>query len=242
MKYTNIERGVFLERPNRFIAYVLYKGRQITCHVKNTGRCRELLIPGVHVLVQFHPDAESLGRKTAYSLIGVYKAAQQGEILINMDSQAPNQVAYEWLCAQPLVSQVRREVKFGGSRLDLAFERDGRQGFMEVKGVTLEHQGIASFPDAPTERGIKHIRELEAAYLEGYLSFVLFVIQMEGMKQFQPNDTTHPAFAEALRHAKNHGVGILAYDCAVTEDTLAIGNPLPVNLLEDSQVSKTVLF
>ena len=243
MKYSHhIEKGVFLERPNRFIAYVLLNGKQVTCHVKNTGRCKELLIPGVSVILEFHPDAEALGRKTSYSLIGVYKTVEGRQTLINMDSQAPNQVAFEWLSAQSGVSNVRREIRFGDSRFDLAFEREGKRGFMEVKGVTLEEEGIARFPDAPTERGVKHVRELETAFSEGYLSYVLLVIQMEGIRQFQPNERTHPAFGEALRSAANLGVGVLAYDCAVTENSLDIRKPIPVNLQGHREIPKITIF
>lgn len=231
MRYQQIEKGIFLERPNRFIAYVLLNGRQVTCHVKNTGRCRELLIPGVSVIIEYHPDALALGRKTSYSLIGVYKEVRDGTILINMDSQAPNQAAYEWVCRQPLVSSVKREVCYGDSRFDLAFERDGKPAFMEVKGVTLEVDGIARFPDAPTLRGIKHVKELAKARGEGYLAYVLFVIQMTGMREFQPNEVTHPDFGKALRAVSECGVEILAYDCQVTPDSMTICQPVPVNLL-----------
>lgn len=232
MKYHQIDKGIFLERPNRFIAYVLIDGRQVTCHVKNTGRCRELLLPGVSVIVEYHPNFQALNRKTAYSLIGVYKAVKDGEILINMDSQAPNQAAYEWVCNLPGVSSVKREVCFGDSRFDLAFVRDGKPAFMEVKGVTLEVNGIARFPDAPTLRGIKHMKELARAVKEGYLTYVLFVIQMAGMHEFQPNEATHPEFGETLREVRELGVEILAYDCQVTPDSLDIFQPVLVNLLD----------
>ena len=231
MNYSSIIKGYFIDRPNRFIAHIQVNGASITAHVKNTGRCRELLLPGAEVILQYHPDAEALGRKTAYSLIGVYKELESGErILINMDSQAPNQVAYEWMAEFPGISGLRREVTFGQSRFDLAFEAEGRPGFMEVKGVTLENGGIARFPDAPTERGVKHLHELVHAAREGYEACVLFVIQMKGVHVFQPNTDTHPEFAVALREADQAGVRVLAYDCLVTEDSLQVDQPIAVEL------------
>lgn len=263
MRYEHILKGTFLSRPNRFIAHVRIsrEGRgeeTVVCHVKNTGRCRELLLPGVTVLVQFHPEAAALGRKTEYSLISVWKERENGPLLINMDSQAPNQVAYEWLLSigdnpplpfhrteenqsrlRPAIRNLRREVTYDQSRFDLAFEaafpagRDQKQekipAFMEVKGVTLEEDGLAMFPDAPTERGVKHIMELVNAHREGYEAFLFFVIQMKGMKAFTPNKKTHPKFAEALKAADRAGVHILAYDCAVTENTLSIDQPVLVS-------------
>lgn len=231
MNYSSIIKGYFIDRPNRFIAHIQVNGASITAHVKNTGRCRELLLPGAEVILQYHPDAEALGRKTAYSLIGVYKELESGErILINMDSQAPNHVAYEWMAEFPGISGLRREVTFGQSRFDLAFEAEGRPGFMEVKGVTLENGGIARFPDAPTERGVKHLHELVHAAREGYEACVLFVIQMKGVHVFQPNTDTHPEFAVALREADQAGVRVLAYDCLVTEDSLQVDQPVAVEL------------
>lgn len=233
MRYQNIVKGRFLERPNRFLAYVQVEDRQITCHVKNTGRCRELLIPGTTVFVEYHPGALEAGRKTEYSLIGV----QKGSLLINMDSQAPNQVAMEWLkdggfSAETglLAEEVRREVTYGESRFDLAFLADGKPAFMEVKGVTLETDGTAMFPDAPTQRGVKHLLELGKAVADGYEAYVLFVIQMKGISTFTPNKTTHPAFGEALKQVEAAGVKVLAYDCQVTEDALAIDQAVTVVL------------
>lgn len=230
MKYEYTLPAVFLERPNRFIAYAEIAGNRITCHVKNTGRCKELLIPGADIIVQHHPDAKSLGRKTEYSLIQVYKTTDSGTQLVNMDSQAPNQVAMEWLLqgGLPAVSQVRREVRYGSSRIDLAFMEDGVPALMEVKGVTLEDNGTARFPDAPTERGIKHIKELERAASEGYRTYILFVIAMKGISSFEPNWMTHPAFGEALKHAAANGVTVLAMDCIVTPDSLQIDGEVPV--------------
>ncbi|HIX51796.1 MAG TPA: DNA/RNA nuclease SfsA [Candidatus Lachnoclostridium stercoripullorum] len=232
MTYENIEPGIFLARPNRFTARVLIRGRETVCHVKNTGRCRELLLPGASVLVQFHPDAKAAGRKTEYSLIAVWKSG----VLINMDSQAPNQAAWEWLRTSPQLADLRREVTFGNSRFDLAFTRGGNPGFMEVKGVTLEENGTARFPDAPTLRGVRHIRELTRMAGEGMDAAVLFVIQMKGVSSFEPNMATQPEFGLALRDAADAGVQILARDCLVSLDeaagtlSLAIDAPVPVKL------------
>ncbi len=244
MKYEHIVRGTFVSRPNRFIAHVLLGEETVVCHVKNTGRCRELLIPGTAVILEYHPDAAVTGRKTSYDLIGVYK----GELLINMDSQAPNKAAWEWLgtagcrdvlraaagLADPHVLDLRREVTYGDSRFDLAFslEDQGRvlPAYMEVKGVTLEENGIAMFPDAPTERGIKHLNGLIRAKEQGYLAFALFVIQMKGITEFTPNMTTHPEFGRALLKASEAGVAVLAMDCAVTEDTMMVDRPVRVRL------------
>lgn len=244
MTYEHIVTGTFISRPNRFIAHVGTGGRTVVCHVKNTGRCRELLIPGVTVVLEYHPDAALTGRKTEYDLICVYK----GDLLINMDSQAPNRAAWEWLTslagtqeecspfAPCTVRNIRREVTHGDSRYDLAFSLEDRfsgsvsPAFMEVKGVTLEDNGLARFPDAPTERGVKHLKGLIKARREGYKVHVLFLIQMKGIHSFSPNDTTHPAFGEALREASAAGVRILAYDCLITPDSMAVGDPVPVLL------------
>ena len=231
MKYEHMIEGRFLSRPNRFIAHVEVQGEQVTAHVKNTGRCRELLIPGVTVLLQHHPGALEAGRKTEYSLIGVYK----GDILINMDSQAPNQVAEEWLRTGVFtgetgiaVSDIHREVTYGNSRFDLAFLADGEQAYMEVKGVTLEVDHVAKFPDAPTERGVKHVKELALASKRGLRAYILFVIQMKGITSFMPNMDTHPAFGEALQEASQAGVHIMAYDCIVTKEELSIDQSIEV--------------
>lgn len=239
MKYEHILDATFLERPNRFIAIAelghAEHNRSVVCHVKNTGRCRELLVPGVSVLLEYHPDAVKKGRKTEYSLIGVYKenAGTHNEtILINMDSQAPNQAAFEWLQNGGLgsVSEIQREVQFCHSRFDLSFKKDGLTCFMEVKGVTLEHEGLSSFPDAPTERGLKHLLELKEAVKAGYGAYILFVIQMKGIHSFTPNRATHPAFAEALREVQKAGVNILARDCLITRDSMEIDREIPVLL------------
>lgn len=225
MWYAHIEKGIFRERPNRFVAQVEINGREHTVHVKNTGRCRELLIPGAKVLLEYHPDAAAQGRKTQYSLTGVYK----GHLLINMDSQAPNTAAMEWLQNGGFQREtgmkpenIRREITFGQSRFDLAFTLKGKPAFMEVKGVTLEKDGVALFPDAPTERGVKHLKELAAAAEDGFLTFVLFVIQMKGVYEFRPNQEMHKAFADALAEAGAAGVKVLAYDCDVREDGFCI--------------------
>lgn len=240
MKYEHILPAKFRSRPNRFLAYADLNGQQITCHVKNTGRCRELLIPDADIYVQHHPDAAATGRKTEYSLISVYKHTGTGIQLVNMDSQAPNQAVAEWLNAaaagaQPerpfhSVRNIRREVRYGNSRFDLAFEEDGIPAFMEVKGVTLESDGVARFPDAPTGRGIKHLLELEHAAKEGCRAYALFVIAMKGIRTFEPNRAAHPEFADTLTHAAAHGVRILACDCMVTPDSLTIDRPVPVIL------------
>ena len=247
MTYEHIVAGTFVSRPNRFIAHVKTGNRTVVCHVKNTGRCRELLIPGAAVILEFHPDAVLSGRKTEYDLIGVYKNG----LLINMDSQAPNKAAWEWLVSlgggqyteknhYPLGSYVpfdiRREATHGDSRFDLAFSLRNRDtkavspAFMEVKGVTLEENGLALFPDAPTKRGIKHLKGLIRAHEEGYEAYVLFVIQMKGIRGFTPNDMTHPAFGDALRQAREAGVHVLAYDCLVTPDTMIVDSPVKVIL------------
>lgn len=235
MKYREIVHGMFLSRPNRFLAKVKIGGAVHTVHVKNTGRCKEILVPGAEVILEFHPDAKETGRKTEYSLIAVYK----GSMLINMDSQAPNQVAAEWLTSGGFtketgipVEQVRREVRYGNSRFDLAFVGDGKPCFMEVKGVTLEEDGVASFPDAPTERGIKHMQELADAAAHGFGAYLLFVIQMKGIHEFGPNRKTHPAFADALKEAAKAGVHVLAYDCMVLEDHFQIDQSVSVVLDE----------
>lgn len=234
MYYDQIVHGTFLCRKNRFIAQVLIDGQEITSHVKNTGRLRELLTPGADVLLEYHPNAEQLGRKTSYSLIGVYKEEagyQKERLLINIDSQIPNAAAAAWLkdgSFSQSISDVKREVTFGNSRFDLSFTDMEQACLMEVKGVTLESAGISCFPDAPTERGVKHVMELISAVKEGYNAYILFVIQMKGIKSFTPNRITHPEFADALTLAGQSGVRILAYDCLVEEHSLVIDQPVPV--------------
>lgn len=219
MKYNNIKKAIFLERPNRFIAYADLNGERVKCHVKNTGRCKELLIPG-EAVVFLEDHGENTNRKTRYSLVKVVKNGR----IINMDSQAPNQIAFDWIKSGGLyedISCVKREVKYGNSRFDIYYERgNGIKGFMEVKGVTLEEDNIARFPDAPTERGIKHIHELIEAHKNGYEANILFVIQMTGVDHFEPNYRTHAEFGEALKEAKAAGVNVMAIDCIVTEDAV----------------------
>ncbi|QNM06742.1 DNA/RNA nuclease SfsA [Qiania dongpingensis] len=233
MKYENMMPGIFISRPNRFVAKAEIKGKEEICHVKNTGRLKELLYPGVPIWVQHRDDP---ARKTRYSLILAEKTLENGKkILVNLDSQAPNQAAEEWVKsgADGLfkdVSLVKRETRFGNSRFDLYIEADGKRIFMEVKGVTLEEGGIARFPDAPTLRGLKHVEELAACREAGYEAYLLFVIQMKGVRLFEPNENPHPAFGEALRAAAGMGVHILAYDCLVTEDSMTIGKPIKIRL------------
>ena len=217
MKYEKMVPGIFRSRPNRFIAHVELGGRKEVCHVKNTGRCRELLVPGATVWCRRDDDP---GRKTKYDLIAV----QKGERLINMDSQAPNAAAKEWLAAGGLgeIENLRSEVTRGDSRFDFAFMKDGRQCYLEVKGVTLETDGVCAFPDAPTQRGAKHLRGLQKAAQEGCGTYVLFVIQMSDVKYLHPNDATDPAFGQALRDAAAAGVTVLAVDCAVTPAAMTV--------------------
>ena len=226
MIYKNTVKGAFISRPNRFIAHVSVNGQQEICHVKNTGRCRELLTEGAQVILEDHRGEN---RKTAFDLIAVYK----GDMLINMDSQAPNKVVGEWLrqggCFDRL-SLLRPEQTFGDSRFDFYIEADGKRIFAEVKGVTLEKDGVVSFPDAPTERGVKHLRELMAAMEQGFEAYVFFVIQMESCSYFTPNDVTHKEFADTLREAAKRGVHVVALTCSVTENSLEIKSERPVVL------------
>lgn len=226
MRYGEVCAGRFLQRPNRFVAHVeTPEGVQI-CHVKNTGRCRELLVPGARVYLE---RAAGEGRKTPFDLIAVEK----GNLLINMDSQAPNRVFGEFAAAgrfMPGLTAIRREYTWGDSRFDFLLEDKDGPVFVEVKGCTLEEDGVARFPDAPTERGIKHLRGLQRAVEQGHRAAVVFVIQMKGVRHFCPNDATHAAFGEALRRAADAGVRVLAYDCVVTADSLKIDSPVPVIL------------
>ena len=225
MYYRHMVPGIFHARPNRFIAHVEIDGEIQISHVKNTGRCRELLPHGAQVWCQ---RSDNPNRKTKYDLITV----QKGRRLINMDSQAPNTAVEEWLRAGGLgeLSDLRRETTHGDSRFDFSFALDGRRCFLEVKGVTLEHDGVCAFPDAPTERGTKHLRGLTKAVEEGCGAYVLFVIQMEDVEYLHPNDATDPAFGAALRQAAQAGVQVLAVDCRVTADTMTVGGVVPVRL------------
>ena len=225
MKYGKMVPGIFLERPNRFVAHVLIDGEQQVCHVKNTGRCRELLPAGAAV---WSLESSNPARKTKYDLITVKK----GDRLINMDSQAPNGAAREWLLAGGMgeIEDLRPETVHGDSRFDFSFTKEGKRCFLEVKGVTLENDGVCAFPDAPTERGVKHLKGLARAAEEGYGAYVLFVIQMENVEYLHPNDQTDPAFGQALRQASAAGVEVLAVDCRVTPESITIGKSLPVRL------------
>ena len=223
MTYKTVRTGRFVARPNRFIAIVNIDGIDTVCHVKNTGRCKELLVPGCTVVLA---AADNPARKTPYDLIAVYK----GDRLINMDSQAPNAVAAAYLAERFPAATIRREVTYGDSRFDFAIEDGTDKWFVEVKGCTLEIDNIGYFPDAPTERGVKHLRHLIRAIEEGYKAAVLFIIQMEGITAIRPNDTTHPAFGEALREAAAVGVEVWATDCAVTPSTLTHRSPVSVQL------------
>ena len=222
MRYKHIQEAVFLDRPNRFIAHVLLDGEPVVCHVKNTGRCRELLVPGAKVILS--RGANPL-RKTAYDLVSVYK----GTRLINMDSQAANDIAAEYLPRLfPDLTELRREVTWGNSRFDFYGVKGGRSFYLEVKGVTLERDGMVFFPDAPTERGVKHLYELVKLKKNGIDACLLFIVQMENVISLQANRATDPAFADALLAAKDAGVGIYAADCLVTHNSVVVKEPVPV--------------
>ena len=225
MRYENMVPGRFLSRPNRFIAQVEIDGRVETVHVKNTGRCRELLPAGAMVWCQ---QWDNPARKTKFDLISV----QKGSRIINMDSQAPNAAAGEWLRSGGMgeIAELMGEYTHGDSRFDFSFLKEGKRCFLEVKGVTLEENGVCAFPDAPTARGVKHLQGLTRLAGEGYGAYVLFVIQMGDVQYLHPNDKTDPAFANALRQAKAAGVEILALDCAVTPDTMVLRRAVPVRL------------
>lgn len=229
MKYHHIVKGKFIERPNRFIAYVNVEGEKENpqkVHVKNTGRCRELLIPGADVYLE---KSDNPNRKTKYDLVKVMK----GSRLVNMDSQAPNQVVGEWLREKQLYKDttlVVSEKTYGNSRFDFYVEGDGKKAWIEVKGVTLERDGAALFPDAPSERAVKHVEHLIKAREEGYEAYIILVIQMRYVKYFTPNRETHPQFAEVLEKAEKAGVQIMAFDCRVTEDEVSINQPVEVRL------------
>jgi sugar fermentation stimulation protein A len=231
MRYKKIVEGRFISRPNRFVAYVDIDGVETAVHVKNTGRCKELLTEGAVVYLE---DSMNDARKLRHSLVAVMK----GDRLVNMDSQAPNTVAKEWLNSGDAhldglsnLVIVKGEQTFGKSRFDFYVKDDsGREGYLEVKGVTLENDGVVSFPDAPTERGVKHINELVEAKKQGYYAGILFVVQMDGVSLFTPNDITHRAFGDALRKAKESGVEIIAKTCKVTPDSLEISKNIPIDL------------
>ena len=226
MKYENTKRAVFLDRPNRFIAHVDLNGQTETVHVKNTGRCKELLSPGTEVILE---ESVNPARKTKYDLICVNKSGRW----INMDSQVPNKAAAEWIRAGRLFPEevtLKTEKVYGNSRFDIYVESPCRKAFIEVKGVTLEENDIARFPDAPTQRGVKHVEELIRCQEDGYEAYLLFVIQMKGIREFEPNWSTHPQFGEVLQKAQNAGVHLLAYDCLIREDYIEIQDPVPIRL------------
>ncbi|MEA4934325.1 MAG: DNA/RNA nuclease SfsA [Lawsonibacter sp.] len=251
MNYPNISSGIFLARPNRFLAYVEAAGERRVCHVKNTGRCRELLVPGCRAYLV---ERDNPARKTRYDLVAVEKETERGPLLVNLDSQAPNQVFGEWAAAGGFrsgLTLLRPETAYGNSRFDFYWEaqpkpvtassqanpmgisgsEDARErGFVEVKGVTLEENGVARFPDAPTLRGVKHLEELIIAQNAGYRAAICFIVQMEGMKVLEPNDATHPQFGEALRRAARAGVSVLVMECHVTPDSLSVTKSLPIRL------------
>ena len=224
MIYPDIQKAIFLDRPNRFVAHVQLDGRLVSCHVKNTGRCRELLIPGAEIYV---PHREQPERKTAYDVIAV----QKGGRLVNLDSTAPNRVFHEFLASGDLgfsPERIQPEYRHGDSRFDFYFEHGGVPCMAEVKSVTLEEDGIARFPDAPTLRGLKHLNGLRQCVREGIPAYIIFVIQMDSVQAFEANRVAQPAFADALRAVKQDGVQVLAYDCHVTPDSLDIANPVPI--------------
>ncbi|HYE67488.1 MAG TPA: DNA/RNA nuclease SfsA [Anaerovoracaceae bacterium] len=241
MKYKKVKEATFRSRPNRFIANVIVEGAEETVHVKNTGRCKELLYEGVRIFLEDHEENRK-ARKTRYSLVTVEKKddrAKSGARLINIDSHAPNRIVGEALADGSITlpglgfpfDRIKPEVTYGASRFDFYVEdKKGNEAYIEVKGVTLEDDGIARFPDAPTERGVKHIKELCRALDQGFAAYLIFVVQMKGITFLEPNDETHPAFGEALRKAHDKGVIILAYDCNITSDSMSIGEPVPIKL------------
>lgn len=239
MQYGEVRPAIFLERPNRFIARVLLDGQEETVHVKNTGRCREILLPGTSVYLEKSSNPD---RKTKWSLITAVKENR----LINIDSQAPNRVVEEALLANKIklpgisgnLTFLKREVPYGSSRFDFYYTTDEQKGYIEVKGVTLEREGGVFFPDAPTPRGTRHLKELASAVAEGYQCYAIFLVQMTGAAYFAPNRTTDPAFAAMLEKAKQSGVIIEAIDCQVTPDSLTAGNRIPV-LIDKESVLKT---
>ena len=221
--YDDTLEATFLSRPNRFVALVLAEGREIVCHIKNTGRLMELLVPGAKVILA---KAKHAARKTAYDMVAVYK----GDMLVNIDSQAPNEAAFLFLKHYYPDAVVRREQRWQDSRLDFHVQGSGLSLYVEVKGCTLEKDGIALFPDAPTMRGIKHLHALTSCVQRGHRAMVLFVVQMSPVKGFAPYDAMHPAFGEALRAAALAGVEVLAYECMIMERGMRIHQPVPVML------------
>ena len=226
MKYNKTVKATFIERPNRFVAKGNLDGEEIYCHVKNTGRCRELLQPGVDVWLE---DSENPNRKYRYSLVSVRK----GDRMVNMDSQAPNKAVGEWLKNESLFKDIKLlkpECRYGSSRFDFYCEYEDKKAFIEVKGVTLENDGVVSFPDAPTERGARHVAELIECIKDGYEAYIIFVIQMKNVLCFEPNEDHDPIFAKTLRKAQQEGVNIIAVDCFVSDSEMIIEEPVQVKL------------
>ena len=230
MTYPNIRPGIFIKRPNRFIAHVEVDGAEEICHVKNTGRCRELLVPGAKVWLV---ESDNPERKTRFDLVAVEKVRADGTLLINMDSQAPNHIFREWAEAgnfRPGLKILRGETTYGNSRFDFYWEDSEKRGFVEIKGVTLEHDGVVRFPDAPTERGVKHLEELISAKAAGYEAAVCFIVQMEGMDHLEPNDATHPAFGDALRKCAAAGVEVFSLECETAPGYVKAVREIPIKL------------
>lgn len=226
MKYENIKKAKFLSRPNRFVAEIEIDGQKAMAHVKNTGRCKELLLPQADIYVR---EVDNPNRKTKYDLISVYK----GETLVNIDSQIPNQVFHDWVLNTEFFSHIKLikpEYTYKNSRFDFYLETQTDKILVEVKGVTLEENGVAMFPDAPTERGVKHLYQLMESLAEGYQAYIFFVIQMKGINYFTPNSKTHLAFAQALAQAQAGGVKVLAMDCEITSDSIKASNLVPVKI------------
>lgn len=229
MIYNKIIEGTFIKRPNRFIAQVLINGKEETVHVKNTGRCRELLLPGAKVILE--DCSSNPNRKTKYSLVAVWKE----DMLVNMDSQVPNAVVFQALNERKIkgfedLIHLKREVTFGKSRYDIYFETKEHKGFIEVKGVTLENEGMCMFPDAPTERGTKHVLEMIEAVRKGYRGIIFFLVQMKGPKEFRLNWEMDKAFAEAVKLANENGVEIIAYDSIIKDNSIYIDKPVKINI------------
>lgn len=232
MKYNNIKNGIFKERPNRFISIVNIDGKDEVCHVKNTGRCKELLIPGVKVIVN---ESDNENRKTKYDLVSVYKE----DNIVNIDSQAPNKLFYEWVLKSDYfknIKLIKSETQYRNSRFDFYIETDKDKIFIEVKGVTLEENGIVAFPDAPTLRGIKHLNELCSAICDGYKAYIFFVVQLKNCHLFVPNRRTHKDFADALMNAHKNGVKINCVNCVVDEENININDFI------DFELENTKLF
>jgi sugar fermentation stimulation protein A len=229
MEYKKIIEGTFFKRPNRFIAQVIINGKEETVHVKNTGRCKELLLPGAKVILE--DCSNNPNRKTKYSLIAVWKE----NMLVNMDSQVPNKVVFDAINENKIenlknITHLRREVTFGNSRFDMYFESQNEKGFIEVKGVTLENEEISMFPDAPTERGTKHVLEMIEAVNQGYRGIIFFLIQMKGPKVFRLNWEMDELFSQAIKLASENGVAIMVYDSIVKDNSISIGKPVEIDL------------